>query len=254
MLRQYLKSLADKFREVLDMGDYETINAQYFTDAIGEVYEAGKQAGGGSSDDTKFWDMLTDFGNKTLYSYTFYGARLVDTNGKVLFTPKYDMYLTGASAMFEGAKGSIDLQAQFEKAGKVLDFSNSTSINRCFYLSEITRVGIVDCAKATNISALFGNSKIRKIDGIVFYKTMNYNVASMFLGCTELTEVTAYGELATSGLDLSSCPLTHDSIMSFINILEQTSTTKTITFGTENLAKLSNEEKAIATQKGWTLA
>jgi hypothetical protein len=33
-----------------------------------------------------------------------------------------------------------------------------------------------------------------------------------------------------------------------------TGETKTLTLGATNLAKLTNEEKAIATQKGWTLA
>lgn len=221
-----------------------------------DVYEAGKQAGGGgSSDDSKFWDMITDYGNKTNYPYAFYYCTLADSNGNILFTPKRDIRPSTAGSMFEGAKGSIDLQAQFEKEGKVLDFSNCTAMNRCFYLSEIERIGVLDVTRAQNITALLGYCKnLYKVDGIVFSKDITYNVASMFLGCESLTDITAYGEFATSGLNLSACPLTHDSIMSFINILEPTSTTKTITFGTTNLAKLSNEEKAIATQKGWTLA
>ena len=214
-----------------------------------DVYETGKAIGYRTE-----WDMLTDYGTRTQCAYMFYDALMVDSTGKILFTPQYNIRLKSAGSMFESAKGEIDLQAQFEKAGKVLDFSNGTTVNRCFYLSDITRVGVVDLSQATNISAMFGYSKIRKIEQITFAKTQNYNVASMFLGCNELTDVTAYGALATSGLDLSACPLTHDSIMSFIDILEPTSTTKAITFGTTNLTKLSDAEKAIATQKGWTLA
>lgn len=48
--------------------------------------------------------------------------------------------------------------------------------------------------------------------------------------------------------------LTHDSLMSIIYGLAVVETTQTLTLGTTNLAKLTTEEKAIATEKGWTLA
>ena len=49
-------------------------------------------------------------------------------------------------------------------------------------------------------------------------------------------------------------PEGHDSLMSIINNLATVTTTQTLTLGSTNLAKLSSEEKAIATNKGWTLA
>lgn len=54
-------------------------------------------------------------------------------------------------------------------------------------------------------------------------------------------------------LNLSSCYLlSHDSIMYMLNHLVEG--THTLTLGAVNLAKLTDEEKAIATSKGWTLA
>ena len=47
--------------------------------------------------------------------------------------------------------------------------------------------------------------------------------------------------------------LSHDSLMSNINNLKTDTTTKILTLGATNLAKLSDEEIAIATNKGWTL-
>ena len=42
--------------------------------------------------------------------------------------------------------------------------------------------------------------------------------------------------------------------MVVINGLQTVTSTKTLTLGSTNLAKLTDEEKQIATNKGWTLA
>ena len=49
--------------------------------------------------------------------------------------------------------------------------------------------------------------------------------------------------------------LTVDSLVSVLNALQQLDegTSYTCTIGSDNLAKLSDEQKAIATSKGWTL-
>ena len=72
-----------------------------------------------------------------------------------------------------------------------------------------------------------------------------------------LTNVT--GELTgwKIALNLSNCVnLTHDSLMNIINGLADLTdaTAVTLTLGATNLAKLTDEEKAIATAKNWTLA
>lgn len=48
--------------------------------------------------------------------------------------------------------------------------------------------------------------------------------------------------------------LTHESLLSIFNKLSTTATAKTITIGQSNKLKLTAEEIAIATQKGWTVA
>ena len=47
--------------------------------------------------------------------------------------------------------------------------------------------------------------------------------------------------------------LTHDSVMNLINALPVSTGGHTLTLGSTNLAKLTDEEKAIAIDKGWTL-
>lgn len=48
--------------------------------------------------------------------------------------------------------------------------------------------------------------------------------------------------------------LTHDSIMVVINGLQTVTSTHTLTLGSTNLNKLTQEEKQVAIDKGWTLA
>lgn len=82
-----------------------------------------------------------------------------------------------------------------------------------------------------------------------------YNMDTMFQGCTSLTDLGGFVGLKTN-LDLSYCTkLTHNSLMNVINkAADVISSPKTLTLGSTNLANLSDEEKAIATAKGWTLA
>ena len=76
--------------------------------------------------------------------------------------------------------------------------------------------------------------------------------------CTSLTTLGGFGAIKES-IDLSaSAKLTVDSIMNVItqaaNLNELGITDKTMTLGSTNLAKLTDEQKAVATNKGWTLA
>ena len=76
----------------------------------------------------------------------------------------------------------------------------------------------------------------------------------MFYQCSALTDIN--GDLALKiSFKLSPCTkFTHESLMNVLNSIQSVSTKQTLTLGSTNLAKLTNEEKAIATEKGWTLA
>lgn len=72
-------------------------------------------------------------------------------------------------------------------------------------------------------------------------------------GCDNLTTLGGFGAISAD-IDLSASPnLTVESIMNVIN-QAATVTGKTMTFGIENLDKLTDAQKAVATNKGWTLA
>lgn len=82
----------------------------------------------------------------------------------------------------------------------------------------------------------------------------NARFSSAFSGCVNLENVVGgirYGK----SINFSDCTkLTHDSLVNIITALSNTSIANTLTLGATNLAKLTDEEKKIATDKGWTLA
>ena len=80
------------------------------------------------------------------------------------------------------------------------------------------------------------------------------NTGNCFASCASLTDVIGNPNFKTS-FSLSECKnLTHDSLMVFINGLQTVTTTQMLTLGSTNLAKLTDDEKKVATDKGWTLS
>lgn len=78
-----------------------------------------------------------------------------------------------------------------------------------------------------------------------------------FSGCTNLENITIQGYIYHT-ISFNGCnKLTHESLMSIINALAHFSSSSKVyrycQLGSANLAKLTDEEKAIATNKGWTL-
>ena len=164
-----------------------------------------------------------------------------------------------------------------------VDISNYTNLANCFYycvsLTEIDLTKVLLNDNVMNIMAMFwGCSNLQTINlgkisnlklqhvGYTFYNCYklieiigtidminNANVSNTFQNCKELKFVNIKN-LNITGLDLSTCnKLSYESLMYLINNIIETTTTKTISLGSTNLAKLTDEEKAIATSKGWTL-
>ena len=110
-----------------------------------------------------------------------------------------------------------------------LNFKSATDISQCFNgCFSLTTLPYMNLASVTNTTNAWG-------------------------GCNNLTTLGGFGAIHES-FDLSSSPnLTVESIMNVIN-QAATVTGKTMTFGSESLAKLTDEQKAVATSTGWTLA
>ena len=79
------------------------------------------------------------------------------------------------------------------------------------------------------------------------------NLEYMFNGCTKVNSIGVYG--FRYSVDISSTALEHDAIVAFLNQAGTAyDSSQKITMGSAKLALLSDEEKAIAINKRWTLA
>ena len=179
-----------------------------------------------------------------------------------------------------------DLVEKLAECGVTLDFSQCRLMKKTFYGANISHVGVIDFANVKtfwvdryetvdkysftnqayfeggieNWRSMFYGSWITKIDKLIFYATNpSFNRHWM---PPSIVDVTVEGVIAGNGLNLSYCAdITHDSIMQFINALEDKTDghdigyeTWKIYLGADNYAKLTAAEIAIATDKGWVVS
>ena len=112
-----------------------------------------------------------------------------------------------------------------------LDTRNVTNMSNMFFnCSSLTSIPLLDTSKVTSMSnILHGCGSVKYLGG---FKNLSISISAYFL---------------------DQCPnLTVESLMNVINNLATVSG-KTLRFGTTNLSKLTAEQIAIATNKGWTL-
>lgn len=153
----------------------------------------------------------------------------------------------------------------------LLDTSNVTDMSNMFnncrhikYISALDTVNVTnmanmfqDCIKITSIPRLNAGNATR-----VSFIFRNCQTLINFGGLLNLGQAYLTTQSANFGnykLDLSECPnLTHDSLINVINGLYDIATkgcnVQQLVIGSTNLAKLTAEEIAIATNKGWTVS
>ena len=161
----------------------------------------------------------------------------------------------------------------------ILDVSSSTSLESAFYgcysLKKITQLDASSCTKFNeicyNCKALQSVSIItsNNVDSIKFYYTFRECNAlqSVSLDFSKMTTTDSYlfafcyslAELDITNMkvsfSLSNSPmLSQSELVKVLNNLATVETTQTLTLGSTNLAKLTEEDIAIAQNKGWSVA
>ena len=143
---------------------------------------------------------------------------------------------------------------------KYSDTANGKNFSNMFYnCTALTSIPQLDTSNGTNFGYMFnGCSALTTIPLLNMSNVSGTSWSNMFYNCPALKNVTFEGTIPVRGnmSVFSSCPnLTVESLMSFINALTNMSDTATytITIGSTNLAKLTEEQIQIATDKRITL-
>lgn len=158
------------------------------------------------------------------------------------------------------------MQYMFHSCGslKSLDMSgfstqNVTSMQYMFlHCGSLTSLDVsnFNTQNVTNMYGMFQNCKsmFTLNLGNEFDASKVSSVTDMFGNCSSLKTITGSIKNLSISLNLSSCPLDHDSALRIINGLATVTTAQTLTLNSTTKSTLSATEKAVLINKGWTLA
>ena len=137
-----------------------------------------------------------------------------------------------------------------------LDTSNVTNMNSMFnYCSRLTSIPQLDTRNVTDMYSMF--YYCYSLTSIPQLDTSNVtSMDSMFNVCSRLEEIHMINMKVDFDIHYST-KFTREALLEIINnCYDLTTLNKTarLTMGSTNLAKLTDEDKLIATNKGWTLA
>lgn len=242
---KHYKNIADKLRARTGLTNkIKPENMAYYVDI---AYQRGQ-----SSTWDEFWDSMQGEGRRSNYTGAFEGIGWTE----VTLKPKYNMRkIQYASRMFRMCRVEQSFDDYFWNMGIEISFSQCVQMDSCFASSFWTKIDYLETELCDNLEYLFsGCTKLTKV-GLYLKNDGSQNLYNTFNKCSALTDVSIYyGKIGFDGVDFSGCPnLTVQSLVNIFNALMTSSSSPIIKIGSTNLAKLSAEQKAIATNKGWKL-
>ena len=163
----------------------------------------------------------------------------------------------------------------------MLNVSNGTKFSQAWYnCTALTEFPMLDLSKGTNFESAWNSCKsLTEFPALDLSSGTNFqgawndcralttipqldmsngtNFSNTWWGCSALTTLGGFGAIKES-IELQYSPLTAESIMNVITQAADLNSLgiagKTMTLGYNNLVKLTDEQKAVATSKGWTLS
>ena len=119
-----------------------------------------------------------------------------------------------------------------------IDTSKVTKTNYMFYgCSSLTSIPLLDFSSVTEIGYVFGFGSLNKLTDLGGFKDLKVSSSSYFLDIVPNATVESLMNVINNLYDLTANGLSG----------------KTLKFGTTNLNKLTADQIAVATNKGWTL-
>ena len=206
----------------------------------------------------------TDTKNVTNMSYMFSGCISLSTIPTLTTSSVTDM-----SYMFNLCVGLTTIPLLV--TAKVSNMSNM--FGDC---ESLISIPLIDTSEVVDMSYMFGGcGSLTTVPLLVTTRTTN--MEGMFTRCRSLTSIpaldvsnttkldhifrycSALEEIHMTGMKVSfdisaSTKFTQAALVEILNNLATVTTAQTLTMGATNLAKLTDADKKIATDKGWTLA
>ena len=139
-----------------------------------------------------------------------------------------------------------------------LNTANVTDFVYAFYgCTSLTEIDSIDTSSAKSVGEMFHNcSSLVRINAPLDVSNVTSQLDTTFTGCSNLLELRFTGTINVDIWLSGAWRLSVESLLSALNALADltaTDITKKITLGARNKAKLTEEQLAIATAKGWTL-
>ena len=196
------------------------------------------------------WDMCGEKFSPTNMKYAYYQGRMkvidikYDTSKVINFNGAFQYCNPLLKCPNIDTTSAIDMGDMFYycsslKYAPSLNTSNVTQISGMFTLcNSLISVPLLDCSNVTSIYNVFGYSDIKTLTDLGGFKNLKINFTN---GLNHLPNLTV------------------QSLMDVINNLYDfrangdSTTTRTLQLGTTNLNKLTDEQKAVAVNKGWSL-
>ena len=217
-----------------------------------KVYEAGRKL-----EHDRFWDDVQDNGTRTFYerAFSYWNMEYI--------RPKHKVVPSGSRSMnMFSNNNSLKMveKKYFDLSNVTVSQGGESSSNLYAVFYSCPNLEIVEDIGMPAGGYYMTFNRCPKLHTIEVMRVVEQSeFTSVFTYCSELVNLTIEGTIGKNGFNVSPCPkLSHDSLMSIINCLKDYSadtsgTSWVVTLGTENLAKLTDAEKNIATEKGWTL-
>lgn len=215
-VKEKMTAIADAIRE--KTGKTQKLGLDAMATGIGQVYDAGKQAG-----QDAMWDIIQNYGNRPNYQSGF------SRWGAVTIKPKYPVNTATLYELFYYCD-KLETLPMVTCANADGKFNTAyTAFQGCAALKSID-FDMYNKATASSAwqAAFDGCKNLVSIQKLGVLPTQGFSNA--FRGCYALEEVRFDGEIGQSGLDLHwSTKLSKASIESIINALSTTTSGLSIT-------------------------
>lgn len=138
----------------------------------------------------------------------------------------------------------------------LISYTDTTNVTDMSYMfvgcKNLTSIPLLNTSKVTNMRVMFRDcTKLTSIPQLDLSNVTD--MIYMLDSCAKLEEIHMTGMKVT--FDISASTLfTREALVEILNNLATVTSTPRLRMGATNLAKLTDEDKQIATNKGWTLA